>query len=112
MNVSRDGEKPWSEDDLFDLDSALDWGGTIEDIADFLGREVAEVRRKACERDLPKLSNPGPIAPTVPVVQIRALCTRIDLVEPDHALRSHERAVHVPFVKLIILTQPRGNNFL
>jgi hypothetical protein len=67
MNVSRDGEKPWSEDDLFDLDSALDWGGSIEDIADFLGRDVAEVRAKACERDLPKLSNPGPIAPAVPV---------------------------------------------
>jgi hypothetical protein len=61
------GEKPWSEDDLFDLDSALDWGGSDEDIAVFLGREVAEVQRKASKRDLPNLLNPGPIAPTVPV---------------------------------------------
>ncbi len=61
------GEKPWSEDDLFDLDSALDWGGSDEDIAVFLGRGVAEVRRKASKRDLPTLLNPGPIAPTVPV---------------------------------------------
>src|SRR2546430_16612501 len=46
------------------------------------------------------------------VVEVRALCPRIDLVEPNHALRSHERAVHMPFVKLIILTQSRGDNFL
>jgi hypothetical protein len=43
--------KPWSEDELFGLDSALDWGGSIEDIADFLGREVVEVERKASERN-------------------------------------------------------------
>ena len=87
MNVSRDGEKPWSEDDLFDLDSALDWGGTIEDIADFLGREVAEVRRKACERDLPKLSNPGPIAPTVPVDPVSGV--RLDFEQrPGTTIRS------------------------
>ena len=43
--------RPWSEDELFGLDSALDWGGSIEDIADFLGREVAEVERKASERN-------------------------------------------------------------
>jgi hypothetical protein len=43
--------KPWSEDELFGLDSALDWGGSIEEIADFLGREVAEVERKASERN-------------------------------------------------------------
>jgi hypothetical protein len=41
---------PWSEDELFGLDSALDWGGSIEEIADFLGREVGEVERKASER--------------------------------------------------------------
>src|SRR5207249_12286528 len=44
------------------------------------------------------------------VVEVRALCPRIDLVEPNHALRSHERAVYMPFGKLIILTQPRGAN--
>jgi hypothetical protein len=52
MKGNRDGQKPWSEDDLFDLDSALAWGGNIEDIADFLGREVLEVERKASERNL------------------------------------------------------------
>jgi hypothetical protein len=51
MKGNRDGQKPWSEDELFGLDSALDWGGSIEDIADFLGREVAEVERKASERN-------------------------------------------------------------
>jgi len=45
------------------------------------------------------------------VVEVRALCPRIDLVEPDHALRGHERAVHMLFVQLIILTQSRGDNF-
>ena len=46
------------------------------------------------------------------VVEVRALCPRIDFVEPDHALRGHERAVHMPFMQLIILTQARGDNFL
>jgi hypothetical protein len=44
-----DGE-PWSENDLFDLESALAFAGRIEEIAIFLGREVQEVRRKASER--------------------------------------------------------------
>jgi hypothetical protein len=52
MKGNRDGQKPWSEDDLFDLDSALACGGDIEEIADFLSREVAEVERKASERNL------------------------------------------------------------
>jgi len=68
----RDGQKPWSEDDLFDLDSALDWGGTAEDIADFLGREVAEVQRKAAERNLPDLLAYG-IAPTIPVNPVNGI---------------------------------------
>ena len=46
------------------------------------------------------------------VVEVRALCPRIDFVEPDHALRGHERAVHMPFMQLIILTQSRGDDFL
>jgi hypothetical protein len=45
MKGNRDGQKPWSEDDLFDLDSALACGGDIYDIADFLSRDVAEVER-------------------------------------------------------------------
>jgi hypothetical protein len=51
MKLNRVGQKPWTEDDLFDLDSALACGGDIEEIADFLTREVAEVERKASERN-------------------------------------------------------------
>ena len=39
---------------MFDLDSALAWGGDIHDIADFLSRDVAEVERKTYERNLPE----------------------------------------------------------
>jgi hypothetical protein len=46
MNEHRDGEKPWSEDDLFDLESALAWGGNIKDIADFLSREVGRFDKR------------------------------------------------------------------
>jgi hypothetical protein len=52
MKRNRVGPKPWTEDDLFDLDSALACGGDIEEIADFHTREVAEVERKASERKL------------------------------------------------------------
>jgi hypothetical protein len=45
-----DGDKPWSENDLFDLESALAFAGNVEEIAIFLSREVQEVRRKASER--------------------------------------------------------------
>ena len=45
------------------------------------------------------------------VVEIRALGPRIDLVETDHALRRDERAVDVPLVQLVILAQPRGDDF-
>jgi hypothetical protein len=50
MKGNRDGQKTWSDDELFDLDSAFACGGDIEDIADFLSREVLEVERKASER--------------------------------------------------------------
>jgi len=79
MNDHLGGEKSWSEDDLFDLDSALDWGGTAEDVADFLGREVAEVERKAAERNLPDLSTPG-IAPAIPVNPVEGI--RLDFEKP------------------------------
>jgi len=65
MNEHRDGEKPWSEDDLFDLESALAWGGNIKDIADFLSREVGEVRQKASERNLLGTQEKRPPAPSV-----------------------------------------------
>jgi hypothetical protein len=84
MKEHRDGEKPWSEDDLFDLDSALDWGGTAEDIADFLGREVAEVQRKAAERKLPDLLAYG-IAPTIPVNPVAGV--RLDFEKPSPSVR-------------------------
>jgi hypothetical protein len=48
-----DGDKRWSENDLFDLESALAFAGSIEEIAIFLGRDVQEVRRKASERGWP-----------------------------------------------------------
>jgi hypothetical protein len=53
MNGNEDGDEPWSEDDLFDLDSALSFGAPIEEIAVFLRREVEDVERKAFERNRP-----------------------------------------------------------
>jgi hypothetical protein len=64
VRPENDGEEPWSEEDLFDLDSALAFGGSIEEIAIFLRREVEEVQRMASERNLPNVADPGPIAPT------------------------------------------------
>jgi hypothetical protein len=84
MKGNSDGQKPWSEDELFDLDSALDWGGTAEDIADFLGREVAEVQRKAAERNLPDLLAYG-IAPTIPVNPVDGI--RLDFQKPMPSAR-------------------------
>jgi hypothetical protein len=70
MKGNREGQESWSEDDLFDLDSALAWGGNIEDIADFLGREVSEVERKASERLLiDRHMGPGEKRPTAPSVR-------------------------------------------
>ena len=49
--MSRNGYEPWSEDDLFCLESGLAFGGDIEEIANFLGREVEDVRQMAWQRD-------------------------------------------------------------
>jgi hypothetical protein len=57
------GDGAWSEDDLFDLDSALSFGARIEEIAVFLGREVEDVERKAFERNLPNSAKLGLTAP-------------------------------------------------
>ena len=54
VHAANDGAERWSEDDLFGLDSGLAFGGNIEEIANFLGREVEEVRRKAAERGWPR----------------------------------------------------------
>jgi len=43
--------KDWSVMDLADLRSAMALGEAIEKIADFLCREVAEVRQKIAEID-------------------------------------------------------------
>ena len=64
--MSGNGYKPWSEDDLFDLDSAFAWGGGIKEIARFLGREVPPVERKAWERDHLPMRRAGTASPSGP----------------------------------------------
>jgi hypothetical protein len=63
MGGDDDGDEPWSEDDLFDLDSALSFGAHIEEIAVFLRREVEDVERKAFERTPQCSANPGLTTP-------------------------------------------------
>ena len=46
------------------------------------------------------------------IIEISALGPRVDPVEPDHALRGHERAVQVALVQLVILSKPRRDDFL
>ena len=46
------------------------------------------------------------------IVEVGALRARIDLVEPDDALRRDERAIEMPLVQLVILAEARRNNFL
>jgi hypothetical protein len=66
MKENGDGEEPWSEDDLFGLDSALSFGANIGEIAFFLRREVEDVERKAFKRNRPNSANPRPIVPNRP----------------------------------------------
>jgi hypothetical protein len=66
MSGDGDGEEPWSEDDLFDLDSALSFGAHIEEIAIFLRREVEDVERKAVERHRPSSAKLGLTTPNRP----------------------------------------------
>jgi hypothetical protein len=63
MSGDGDGDEPWSDADLFDLDSTLSFGANIEEIALFLRREVADVERKAFERSRPSSANPGLTTP-------------------------------------------------
>jgi hypothetical protein len=58
MSGDGDGDEPWSEGDLFDLDSALSFGARIEEIAVFLRREVEDVERKALGRTRPNKPQP------------------------------------------------------
>lgn len=66
MSGIGDAEEPWSEDDLFDLDSTLSFGARIEEIAVFLRREVEDVERKAFERNRPNSAKLGLTAPNRP----------------------------------------------
>jgi|HubBroStandDraft_2_1064218.scaffolds.fasta_scaffold974947_1 hypothetical protein len=85
VRPENDGEEPWSEEDLFDLDSALAFGGSIEEIAIFLKRDVEEVQRKASERNWPDVADPGPLAPA-------DLVNPVEGIAPDCEKRTAEAA--------------------
>ncbi len=44
------------------------------------------------------------------IIEVRAFRARIHLVEPDHALRRHQRRIHMAFMELIIFAQSRRDN--
>jgi hypothetical protein len=46
---NRNGDDPWSETDLADLQNELELGATVEEIADFLSRDADEVKAKIDE---------------------------------------------------------------
>src|SRR5215469_16870959 len=46
------------------------------------------------------------------VIQVRALGSRVDLVEPDDSLRLHQRRVYMPLMQSVIFTQSRRDDFL
>ena len=56
------------------------------------------------------------IGGVIHVVEIGALGPRIDLVETDHPLRRHERAIEMPLVQFVIFARaaprrsPSGQN--
>lgn len=50
MNVN--SGKPWSPVDLYDLRAGLERGTPIDEVADFLCRDVPEVRAKAAQLGL------------------------------------------------------------
>ena len=84
------------------------WKVEIEDIADrlFYYRMVASNIENAIA------AQETEIGLIIHVVEVRALRPRIDLVEPDHALRRNQCAVHVPLVQFVILAQTRCYDFL
>jgi hypothetical protein len=53
LNINAD--KPWSEDDIFDVTTYMRHGLTIEDAAVFLSRDFSEVRAKVQELRLQEL---------------------------------------------------------
>jgi hypothetical protein len=66
MSGNGDGQAPWSEDDLSDLDSALSFRARIGEIAVFLRREVEPVKRNAFERNWSNSAKLGLKAPNRP----------------------------------------------
>src|SRR5215212_5683067 len=52
------------------------------------------------------------ILPIIHVVEISALGAGIHFIESNDSLGRHQRAVQVLFMKLIILAQPRRDDFL
>jgi len=82
------GEEPWSEEDLFDLDSSLAFGGSFEEIAIFLRRDVEEVQRKASERNLPDVADPRPVGPASPrPIGPTSLVNLVERIGPDRGKR-------------------------
>src|SRR5258708_40271349 len=45
------------------------------------------------------------------VIEVRALGSRVDLVEPDYSLCLHQRRVYVADIELVNLPQPPPDNF-
>ena len=52
------------------------------------------------------------IGGVIHVVEVGALGPRIDLVEPDHALRGDERAIEMLLMQLVIFAEPSRDDFL
>jgi hypothetical protein len=57
MNVN--SRKPWSPVDLYDLRQGLGRGTPLDEVADFLCRDVSEVRAKASQLGLLRRSGHG-----------------------------------------------------
>ena len=51
------------------------------------------------------------IGGVIHVVEIGALGSRIDFVEPDHALCRDERAIEMPLMQFVIFPEPRRDDF-
>jgi hypothetical protein len=52
MTMNVNSRKPWTPADVYDLRQALGRGTPIDQVADFLSRDVSEVRAKASQLGL------------------------------------------------------------
>jgi hypothetical protein len=52
MTMNVNSRKPWTPVDVYDLRQALGRGTPIDQVADFLSRDVSEVRAKASQLGL------------------------------------------------------------